>query len=70
MSCQKNRMIACNERVSFMLLTTSVSIMLFIIEILFILYETKSDFQGSYDKQNLTLAEGSFHKFHMQRLIV
>ena len=46
-----------------MLLTTSMSIMLFLIEILFILYETKSDFQGSYDKQNLTLAEGSFHKF-------
>ena len=50
-----------------MLLTTSVSIMLFLIEIRFILYETKSDFQGSYDKQNLTLAEGSFHKFHMKK---
>ena len=49
-----------------------VLIMFFLIEILFILYETKSDFQGSYmyDKQNLTLAEGSFHKFHMKRPIL
>ena len=53
-----------------MLLITSVSIMLFLIEIMFILYETKSDFQGPYDKQNLALAEGSFHKFHIKRPIV
>ena len=53
-----------------MLLTTSVSIMLFLIEILFILYEIKLDFQGPYDKENLTLAEGLFHKFHMKRPIV
>ena len=44
--------------------------MLFLIEILFILYETKSGFQGSYDKQNLILAEGSFHEFHMKRPVV
>ena len=68
-SFHRNRMIARNKRVSFMLLTTSVSIMLFQIEKL-LLVEIKSDFQGSYDKQNLTLAEGSFHKFHMKRPIV
>ena len=53
-----------------MLFTTSVSIMLFLIEKLFILYEIKSDFQESYDNQNLTLAGGSFHKFHMKRPIL
>ena len=47
-----------------MLLTTSVSSMLFLIEKLFILFEIKS---GSYDKYNLTLAEGSFHKFRMKK---
>ena len=52
-----------------MLLTASVSIMLFLIETVH-LYEIKSDFQGSYDKQNLTLVEGLFHKFHMKRPIV
>ena len=43
---------------------------LVLIEILFILYEIKSDCQGSYDKQNPTLARGSIHKFHMKRPIV
>ena len=58
------------------LLTTSVSTMRFLIEIMFVLNVIKSHFKGSYDKQNLTLvvilyeimklAKGSFHKFHMK----
>ena len=57
-------------------LTTSVSTMRFLIEIMFTLKAIKFDFTGSYYKQNLTLmdisyefiklAEGSFHKFHMK----
>ena len=57
-------------------LTTSVSTMCFLIEILFVLKVIKSKFKGSYDKQNLTLVVISyeiyetrrrlFHKFHMK----
>ena len=36
-------------------LTTSVSTLLFLIEIIFILKAIKSYFKGSYDKQNITL---------------
>ena len=53
----KNRMTTCvitlwRENVTS--LTTSVSTMRFLIEIMFILKAIKSHFKGSYDKQNLT----------------
>ena len=65
-------------RVDVTSLTTSVSPMRFLFEIhvLSILKAIKSNFKGSYDKQNLTLvvihmkfmklAEGSIHKFHVK----
>ena len=42
-------------RVHITSLTTSVSTMRFLIEIMFVLKAIKSHFKGSYDKQNLTL---------------
>ena len=75
----KNCMITCVITlwlVAVTSLTTCVLAMLFLLEILSILKAIKSDFNGSYDKQNLTqmvisyeimkLAEGSFHIFHMK----
>ena len=57
-SSHKNRMtirVITFWRVSVASLTTSVSIMRFLIKILFILNAIKSHFKGSYDKQILTL---------------
>ena len=42
-------------RVYITSLTTSVSTMRFLIEIMLILKAIKTHFKGSYDKQNLTL---------------
>ena len=64
-------------RVDVSSLTTFVSTIRFLIEIMFILKAIKSHFKGSYDKQNITLvfffymkftklAKGSFYKFHMK----
>ena len=43
-------------RVHVTSLTTTVSTMRFLIETMFILKAIKSHYEGSYDKQNLTLA--------------
>ena len=57
-------------------LTTSMSTMHFLIEIKFNLKAIKSNFTGSYDKQNFTLAVIEYeilkraHKFHMKRPLV
>ena len=56
------------SRVGVVSLTTSVSTMRFVLEIMFIL---KTNFKGTYDIQNLIrvvilYAEGLFHKFHMK----
>ena len=78
-SCHKNRMttrVITFWRVHATSLTTSVSTMHFLIEILLILNAIKSHFKSSYDKQNLTLvvityeimklAECLFHKHYMK----
>ena len=71
-SCHKNCMITrviTLWRVDVTTLTTSVSTMRFLFELLSIFKAIKADFKGSYDKQNLTLVErafGEFHKFHMK----
>ena len=56
-SCHKNRMptrVLTLWRVHVTSLTTSVSTMHFLIEIMFVLNAIKSRSLGSYDKQNLT----------------
>ena len=62
-SCNKNRMTTrvitlWRKRVAS--LTTSVSTMRFLLEILPILKAIKSNFKRSYDKQNLTLVVISY----------
>ena len=57
-------------RVDVTSLTTSVSTMRFLPEILFILKAIKSDFKGSYDKQNLTLVIVSFEIYETRRRLV
>ena len=57
-SCHKNHTttrVITRWREPVTSLTTSVSTMRFLIGILFILKAIKSQFKGSYDKQNLTL---------------
>ena len=56
-SCDKNRMttrVITFWRVDITSLATSVSTMRFLLEVLPILKAIKSNFKGSYDKQNLT----------------
>ena len=58
MSCHLNLKITCVItlwRIHVVSLTKSMSTMCFYIEIMFILKAIKSNFKGSYDKQNLTL---------------
>ena len=58
LSCHRNRMttrVITLWRVDVTSLTTFMSTMRFQLEILSILKAIKSDFEGSYDKQNLTL---------------
>ena len=55
--CHKNRMTTRVTKlwwVHVTSLTTSMSSMRFLIEIMFVLKPIKSHFKGSYDKQNLT----------------
>ena len=53
-----------------MSLITSVSLMCFHIEIIFILKAIKSHFKGSYDKQNFTLVVISYEIYETcQRLV-
>ena len=72
-SCHKNRMtirVITFWRVNVASLTTSVSIMRFLIKILFILNAIKSHFKGSYDKQNLTLEVISYESYETRRRLV
>ena len=65
--CHKNRMTTCVHVTS---LTTSVSIMCFLIEIIFILKAIKAHLSGSYDKQNLTLVVISYKIYETRRRLV
>ena len=72
-SCHNNRMATgvitlWRERVAS--LTTSVSTMRFLIEIIFILMAIKSRFKGSYDKQNLTPVVISYKIYETRRWLV
>ena len=72
-SCQKNHMttrVITLWRVHVTSLTTSMSTMLFRLEILSILKAIKSDFKGSYDKQNLTLVLISYEMYETRRRLV
>ena len=75
MSCHKNHIIMCNNTLACTgnEISTSVSTMSFLIEIIFNLKAIKPNVKGSYDKLYLTLlwsfhlkfmkfAEGSFKK--------
>ena len=61
-SCHKNRMttrVITLWHVHVTSLTTSVSTMRFLVELMPILKEIKSNLKGSYDKQNLTFVVSS-----------
>ena len=69
-SCHKNRMTTRAVtiwRVDVRSLTTSVSTMRFLLEILSILKAIKSKFKESYDKQNLTLVVISYEIYETRR---
>ena len=57
-------------RVDVTSLTTSMSTMLFLLEILSILKAKKSDFKGSYDKQNFTLVVISYEIYEIRQRLV
>ena len=64
--CHNTMMLICNS------LTTSVSTMHRLIEVILILMATKHDFKGSYDKPNLTLVVISYEIYetgHKARFI-
>ena len=68
-SCHKNRMTTlCRERVTS--LTTFVSTIRFLNEIMLILKAIKSHFKGSYDKQNLILVVLSYKIYETRRRLV
>ena len=72
-SCHKNRMTTYVKtlwRVDVTSLTTSVSTMRFLIEIMLILKTIKSHFSGSYDKQNLTRVVISSEIYETRRRLV
>ena len=72
-SCYKNRMttrVITLWRVDVTSLTTCTSTMRFLLEILTILKAIKSDFEGSYDKQNLTLVVISYEIYETRRRLV
>ena len=69
-SCHKNRMttrVITLWRVDETSLTTSVSTMHFLLEILSIFKAIESSFKGSYDKQNLTLVVISYEIYETSR---
>ena len=66
-SCHKNRM---TIRVQVTLLTTSVSAMRFLTEIMFSLNAIKSHFKESFDKQNLTFVVISYEIYETRRRLV
>ena len=57
-------------RVDVTSLTTSLSTVRFLLEILCILKAIKSDFIGPYDKQNLTLVVISYEIYETRRRLV
>ena len=72
-SCHKNRMttrVITLWRVNVTSLTTSVSTIRFVAEIVFVLKAIKSHFRGSYDKQNLTLVVISYEIYETRRRLV
>ena len=72
-SCHKNRMtirVITLWRVYVTSLTTSVSSMRFLCEIMFILKAIKSHFKRLYDKQNLTLVVISYEIYETRRRLV
>ena len=72
-SCHKNRMttrVITFWRVDVTSLTTSVSAMRFLLEILSILKAIKYSFKGSYDMQNLTLVVISYEIDETRRRLV
>ena len=71
--CHKNRMatrVITLWRIHVTSLTTSVSAMRFILEIVSILKAIKFNFKGSYDKQNLTLVEISYEFYETRQRLV
>ena len=72
-SCHKNRMttrVITLWRVDVTSLTTSMSTMCFLLEILSILKAIKSNILESYDKQNLTLVVISYEIYETRRRLV
>ena len=73
MSCHKNRMttrVITLWRVDVTSLTMSVSTVHFLLEILSTLKAIKSNFNGSYDKQNLTLVVISYEIYETRQRLV
>ena len=72
-SCRKNRMttrVIILWRVDITSSTTSVSAMRILAEIMLIFWAIKSNFKGSYDKQNLTLVVISYEIYETHRKLV
>ena len=72
-SCHKNRMTTCVItlwRVYVTSLTTSVSAMRFLFEIMLILKAIKSHCKEAYDKQNLTLMVISYEIYETRKRLV
>ena len=72
-SCHKNCMatrVITLWRLDVTSLTTSVSTIHFILEVLSIFKAIKSDFKGSYDKQNLTFVVISYEIYETRRRLV
>ena len=72
-SCHQNHMttrVITLWRVHVTSLTTSVSTMRFLNEIIFVLKAIKSHFKGSYNKQNLTLVVNSNEMYEIRRRLV
>ena len=72
-SCHKNRMttrVITFWRFHITSLTTSVSTMHFLVEIMFILKAIKSRIKGSYDKSNLTFVVISYEIYETRRRLV
>ena len=72
-SCHKNCITTCiitlrSKDVTS--LTTSVSTLCFLIEIVFVLMAIKSSFKGSYDKKNLTLVVISYEIYETHQRLV
>ena len=69
---QKSYDHTCNNTLARIrnVIANAMPTMRFLTDIIFILKALKSHFKRSYDKQNLTHAQGSFHKFHIKWSLV